>query len=134
MSNLLPGGEQPEPNRQRRSFWQLRVAALIFIGFFGLGIVMILNAKYNIGGVITAFAVGGGLYLTILRDQAERNFQQERAERADFESDRNYALLLEEQKLKKIELYLKLNPSPSDKEKEDLSRDLRLPPSDEVQN
>lgn len=132
MTNLLPGGEQPD--QKRRSFWQLRVAALVLIGFFGLGVVLILNAKYNIGGVITAFAVGGGVYLTILRDQAERNFLKERAERADFESDRNYALLLEEQKLKKIELYLKLNPAPSDKEKEELSRDLRLPPSDEVQN
>jgi hypothetical protein len=133
MTNLLPGGEQPD--HKRRSFWQLRVATLVLIGLFGLGIVLILNAKYNIGGVITAFAVGGGLYLTILRDQAERNFQKERAERADFESDRNYALLFEEQKLKKIELYLRLNPYPTAEEKKDLSDQVRpLPPKSEEQN
>jgi hypothetical protein len=131
MTKQLKGEENTsiKPQSASNRFWQLRVVTFVLICLFGLGIILLLNYKYNAGAVITAFAVLGGVYLTILRDQNERSFKEERAARADFESDRQYALLLEEQKIRKLELFLKLNPMPSDKEKE-IFNDLLLPPEE----
>jgi hypothetical protein len=128
MTKQLKGEENT--SKKSRSLWQLRVVSLVLLCLFGFGIILLLNYKYNAGAVITAFAVLGGVYLTILRDQNERAFKQERAARADFESDRQYALLLEEQRIRKLELFLKLNPMPTDKEKE-VFNDLLLTPEDE---
>jgi ribosomal 30S subunit maturation factor RimM len=102
---------------------------LVLFALIGAGILVALNSAYNVGALLIAGGVLGQLFLTQIRDQAEKSFRAARAEREDFEADRSYELLVEDQKLRKLELFLKLNPMPSDEQKK-VYEDLLLSPEE----
>jgi hypothetical protein len=128
MSKQLKGEENS--SKKSRIFWQLRVASLVFLVVLVAGITLVLNQALNVGGLLIAISVVGQFFLAQIRDQDERSFRRERALRSDFESDRDYQLRKRELMLREAELFLKLNPMPSDEEKKKISDNLLLSPED----
>jgi hypothetical protein len=120
MTKKLKGEENTSIKPQR--YWQLRVASLILFALIGAGVLVALNSAYNVGALLIAGGVLGQLFLTQLRDESERNFRSARAEREDFEKDRDFQLRQKELLLRAIEIKFQIESSRLNaKEKEKLN-------------
>lgn len=129
MPKLLQGrSERPQKHR----FWRLRVASLILLGFIAIGALVALNYAFNVGAILIAVGVLGQLYLTQLRDQAERAFRDARAEREDFEKDREFQLREKEIFLRAVEVKFQIENSKLKPDQKEALRNLLA--GDEEQN
>jgi hypothetical protein len=128
MPQLLKGhSDRP---KKRRFLWQLRVASLILLGLIAIGALVALNYAFNVGAILIAVGVLGQLFLTQLRDQAEKEFRAARAEREDFEKDREFQLREKEILLRAIEVKFQIESSKLKPEQKEELRNL-LPGDEE---